>query len=307
LLTHSTNFIYDVEGARSENCILISTDDWYANTSNEIIEFDQWGGIARTFITKTLGVNIPNNSKYAGILKAGDVVMITHIAANVFCKRYFLIPIDLDSTHYTDIPMAHVIGKFNKKVSFSTFQPITNYVLTKTVKGVDESNGVLVTTEETVSVQEVVKVGPWVKDLKPGDKVLVRDNVMTPIMLNSVEYNAINYDMIVGVFKENVGVFSLDNLDRLLGTYVLMEAAQAEFANEGSMIYNPNYDIDSDKDCMSEVWTDRYRVLRSNLKCLKEDEIVFVPREALNYVTLRGIQYFVAFDTDFMLAKITKE
>lgn len=268
--------------------------------------FDQWGGVAHTYISEALSVNIPEDSKYYGSVDDGDFIMATHVAYNVFSKRYFLIPINLDGSHYTDIPMAHVIGKFeNNKISFPSFKPIMNYLVTETVKDVDNVNGVQLAIDPTLTVQKVLKVGPKVPDISEGDIILVRDNIMTSVWLDDKEYNALNYDMVVGLYKKDCKNYKLENIERLIGSYVIMEAAQAEFACESTMILNPNYDIDNDKDCMSEVWTDRYQVIYSNIDELKPNDIIFVPREALNYVTLHGTKYYVAYDKDFMLARIT--
>lgn len=305
MLIQDTQFDYHIKGARSENCILIDTDNWLVNDSNEIIEFNQWGGISRTFITRALSVNVHKNSKYEGILRDGDVVMITQVSANVYGCRYFTIPINLDSTHYTDIPMAHVIGKFDKKVSFDSFQPITNYVLSKTVEDIDVVNEILTTSDRTLTVQEVVKVGPWVKGLSVGDYVLVRDNVSTEISLDGSAYNAYNSEMVVGVFDNPLNI-DFDFLTPF-GTAAILVPEQTVYAHDGSQIFNPYYNPDEDKDGITEIDTNRFRVLKSALPELKENDIVFVPKNVLNSVTFRGKEYFSTTDTQFMLAKITGE
>ena len=175
-------------------------------------------------------------------------------------------------------------------------------------KDVDNNGKLAVATKDsTVSVQEVVKKGSNATELELGDKVLVRDNTTTSIMIEGVQYNTVNRDMIVGKFRGESNEYTVGNLEALLGTYVLMIDNQAVYALEGSNILNPDYDFDTDVDSMSEVWTDRYEVLMSNIDELKVGDLVFVPREALNYVTLRGRRYFVAYDKDFMLARITKD
>lgn len=303
-----TNFVYDIKGSRSENCVLIDTDDWVVNTSNAIIGIDDRGGVSNSFISRVLKVNIHEGSKYYGLVSEGDMIMVTHTSAKVFSQRYFTIPLDWDSNHYTDIPMAHVIGKFNDgQITFTSFELLNDYVLTTTVKDVDNNGTLAVATKDsTVSVQEVVKKGSNAVDLEVGDKVLVRDNTTTSIMIEGVQYNTVNREMIVGKFRGESNEYTIGNLEALLGTYVLMIDNQSVYALEGSNILNPDYDFDTDVDSMSEVWTDRYEVLMSNIDELKVGDLVFVPREALNYVTLRGRRYFVAYDKDFMLARITK-
>ena len=60
---HTEYFDYDVQGARSNNCILIDAKNWLANMSNDIVGINSRGGIANNFITEVLATNI-SDEKY---------------------------------------------------------------------------------------------------------------------------------------------------------------------------------------------------------------------------------------------------
>ena len=43
MFKHSKNFKYDIEGSRSENCVLTNTEQWFVNDSNMRVEFNSMG------------------------------------------------------------------------------------------------------------------------------------------------------------------------------------------------------------------------------------------------------------------------
>ena len=92
MFKHSKNFKYDIEGSRSENCVLTNTEQWFVNDSNVIVEFNSRGGVSNTFITEVLAENLSEEHK--GEIGAGDVILITAVAAKLYGARRFAIPID---------------------------------------------------------------------------------------------------------------------------------------------------------------------------------------------------------------------
>ena len=301
MFKHSKNFKYDIEGSRSENCVLINTEQWFVNDSNMIVEFNSRGGVSNTFITEVLAENLSEEHK--GEIGAGDVILITAVAAKLYGARPFSIPIDLDSTKYTDIPYQHIIGKFEGKISFSTLHLLGDFLLLKRLKNVDtREDGFCVTTEYTDSVYEVVKKASSVD--VTSKVVLVKDNVVTPIMLEGIQYYAVSFKDVVAGFDVNAGEYTVSTIGTVYNHYMIAEDCQTQFANEGSTIYKAGYDLE-EQEWLSESYNEnRFRVVLSMLDGIDANDIIYAIREAFEYCTFGGTKYFVMDNKRFILAKL---
>ena len=301
MFKHSKNFKYDIEGSRSENCVLTNTEQWFVNDSNMIVEFNSRGGVSNTFITEVLAENLSEEHK--GEIGAGDVILITAVAAKLYGARPFSIPIDLDSTKYTDIPYQHIIGKFEGKISFSTLHLLGDFLLLKRLKNVDtREDGFCVTTEYTDSVYEVVKKASSVE--VTSKVVLVKDNVVTPIMLEGIQYYAVSFKDVVAGFDVNAGEYTVSTIGTVYNHYMIAEDCQTQFANEGSTIYKAGYDLE-EQEWLSESYNEnRFRVVLSMLDGVDANDIIYAIREAFEYCTFGGTKYFVMDNKRFILAKL---
>ena len=301
MFKHSKNFKYDIEGSRSENCVLTNTEQWFVNDSNMIVEFNSRGGVSNTFITEVLAENLSEEHK--GEIGAGDVILITAVAARLYGARPFSIPIDLDSTKYTDIPYQHIIGKFEGKISFSTLHLLGDFLLLKRLKNVDtREDGFCVTTEYTDSVYEVVKKASSVD--VTSKVVLVKDNVVTPIMLEGIQYYAVSFKDVVAGFDVNAGEYTVSTIGTVYNHYMIAEDCQTQFANEGSTIYKAGYDLE-EQEWLSESYNEnRFRVVLSMLDGVDANDIIYAIREAFEYCTFGGTKYFVMDNKRFILAKL---
>ena len=301
MFKHSKNFKYDIEGSRSENCVLTNTEQWFVNDSNMIVEFNSRGGVSNTFITEVLAENLSEEHK--GEIGAGDVILITAVAAKLYGARPFSIPIDLDSTKYTDIPSQHIIGKFEGKISFSTLHLLGDFLLLKRLKNVDtREDGFCVTTEYTDSVYEVVKKASSVE--VTSKVVLVKDNVVTPIMLEGIQYYAVSFKDVVAGFDVNAGEYTVSTIGTVYNHYMIAEDCQTQFANEGSTIYKAGYDLE-EQEWLSESYNEnRFRVVLSMLDGIDDNDIIYAIREAFEYCTFGGTKYFVMDNKRFILAKL---
>ena len=301
MFKHSKDFKYDIEGSRSENCVLTNTEQWFVNDSNMIVEFNSRGGVSNTFITEVLAENLSEEHK--GEIGAGDVILITAVAAKLYGARPFSIPIDLDSTKYTDIPYQHIIGKFEKKISFSTLHLLGDFLLLKRLKNVDtREDGFCVTTEYTDSVYEVVKKASSVD--VTSKVVLVKDNVVTPIMLEGIQYYAVSFKDVVAGFDVNAGEYTVSTIGTVYNHYMIAEDCQTQFANEGSTIYKAGYDLE-EQEWLSESYNEnRFRVVLSMLDGIDANDIIYAIREAFEYCTFGGTKYFVMDNKRFILAKL---
>lgn len=310
MFKHSKVFDYNIKGARSENCVLINSDNWVANNSNAIIGVDSRGGMANTCITEVLATNYSEDLvNRETVPVAGDTVWLTGVATRLYCPRSFKIPIGLDSTRYTDIPFAHIIGIFRHNlVSIATLHLLGNYVLLQRLKDVDKKDGLQITTNHTDSIYKVDKIGPNSAFTISGiSYVLVRDNVTTPIMLDGEMYYAVSYkDILAGWADIRETEFSIDTVTHVFNNYIIMADEQNEFARDGGNIYKPNYDVDLDNEYLTELYDEsRFKVIKSGNSDFPENTVVHAIREALEYCTLHGTTYYTTNTKRFIMCKIT--
>lgn len=302
MFKHSNYFDFKIKGSRSENCILIDVDNWVVNTSNMIVGVNSRGGIANSYITEVLATNIGDSNVHAEDVKAGDFVLLTSVATRMYCSRTFQLPIDFDSTKYTEIPLAHIIGVFGSKnnLSLTSLKILNSYIILDRVSGVDKVNNLVVSTEGTKSVYKVLRC-PENNKVKEGDTVLVRDNSTTELMLNGKEYSFTTLDMVIGKFDGDIAIKNLTPLNN----FIVMTDYQSGMAEGSNIILNPEYDVTTDVDQYSEVYKeDQFKVLKSDCDNVFEEDVVRIIREATDYCTFRGIKYFVVSGSKFIEAKI---
>lgn len=302
MFKHSKNFNYKVKGSRSENCVLIDTNQWYVNDSNVIVEFNARGGVSNTLITEALAENLTD---YSGEVKSGEMILITSVSAKLYGARPFSIPIDLDSTKYTDIPYKHIIGKFEgNKINFNSLHLLGDYLLLERLKGVDNSKDMFcVTTDYTDSVYKVAK-----RSSKSGidaDIVLCKDNVATPIMLEGIQYYAISGKDVVAGFDVNAGEYTVDTISTVYNHYLITEQCDSQYAGEGDTIFKPVSHVEEDEWLSESYDENRYKVVKSDLEGFSKDDILYIIRESLEYCTFRGTKYYITNNKRFILAKLS--
>ena len=239
------------------------------NDSNMIVEFDSRGGVSNTFITEVLAENLTRNK---GEIGAGDVIMITSVAARLYGARPFSIPIDLDTTKYPDIPYSHIIGKFEGKISFTSLHLLGDFLLLKRLEDVDTmEDGFCVTTNHTDSVYEVVKKADSVKC---DNFVLVKDRVATPIMLEGIQYYAVSFKDVVAGFDVNAGGYTVDDITTVYNHYLIAEDYQTEYATENGTVLKSSYVGLEEAEYLCEAYNEyRFRVVRSGQEEFEEGEI----------------------------------
>ena len=305
---HEEYFDYKVQGARSNNCILIDAHNWIANTSNDIVGVNSRGGIANNFITEVLDTNI-EDEKYADTVNTGDYVMLTSVASRLYTSHTFSIPIDRDNTQYTDIPISHVVGKFmHNNISLPTFQLLANYVRLKVLEDVDTNkDGFIKTSNPTKTICQVLQCGPQVTDLAINDIVLIRDNIATNTMLDGKEFSIVSEDMIIGIFKSNDFCKPLQENLTLRHNNILMEEYQPDKALGCNKIILPQYDAAEDEGLSAIYSEETYKALLSNVADIKEGDLVYMDRAATSYITCLGIRYYVTSGSDFIRATVRGE
>lgn len=305
---HEEYFEYNVQGARSNNCILINANNWLANMSNDIVGINSRGGIANNYITEVLATNISNET-YKDTVEKGDIVMLTRAASRMYTSHTFNIPVKMDTTSYTDIPISLVVGKFtNRQISLSSFKLLANYVMLEVLKDVDTNNeGFVTSTNQTKTICKVLQAGPLVEDLQENDIVLTRDNVATETMMDGKQFAIVSEDMIVGKFNKSPFAGPLRDVLTLRHKYILMDEYQPEMTSEGSLLALPQYDASQDEGLSAIYSETTYKVILSNVPDILPDDLLYIDRAATNYVTIRGIRYYVALSSEYVIATVRGE
>jgi co-chaperonin GroES (HSP10) len=254
-----------------------------------------------------LDTNI-EDEKYVGTVEAGDYVMLTSVASRLYTSHTFTIPIDMDSTRYTDIPISHVVGKFmHRDISLPTFRMLGNYVRLKILKNVDANeHGFIRTDKPTKTIGQVMEVGPLAESagVYINDIVLIRDNVATNTMLDSKEFAIVSEDAIVGVFTERSFYKPIQDIIKLRHNFILMDEYQPDKVLGSSTLVLPQYDAAEDEG-MSAIYSEEtYTVLASNTKDILPKDLVYISRAATDYITILGKRYYLAQNSDFIRATV---
>lgn len=305
---HTEYFDYDVHGARSNNCILIDAKNWLANMSNDIVGVNSRGGIANNFITEVLATNITDES-YIGTVEAGDIVMMTRAASRMYTTHTFSVPVKMDCTSYTDIPISHIVGKFeNRDISLPSFKVLGKYVMLEVLEDIDKNDeGFIQSTNKTTTICKVIQTGDLVNDLAKDDVVLIRDNISTNTMLGGKQFSIVSEDMIIGIFKEKAFNKPLRDVLTLRHNFILMDEYQPEMTSQGSLLALPQYDASQDEGLSAVYSETTYKVILSNEPDILPDDLIYIDRAATSYITVKGIRYYVALNTDYIIATVRGE
>ena len=307
MFKHADYFDYNIEGARSNNCILIDTKNWIANSSNEIVGYNTRGGILTNYITEVLATNIREDNSCYGLIGVGDIVLLTATATRVYNSHTFNIPVGYDDIKYTDIPTTHVIGKFaDKKISLPTLKLFNDFVLLQQED--IGTNSTISLVEKNRTVYKVIRTSDKVESVTEGDVVLVGDNVTTPITLSGIEYYVISESLIIALLNMSVEDKRelTAELIRPLKDYTVYKDYQSEKVYGTTLIAKPEYDETKDEFTSALYTEDFYEVIESDLDILKEHDIVMVSRAATNYVTYNGIRYYTTRGKQFLEARIRR-
>lgn len=296
----------DFKVPRLKDCILIDTKEWVQN-ANSIIESRKMSGrTIPTYISKVQELDA-ERGVFKNVLNKGDTVLLTRVASEIAQYRTFAI--EGNDKRYFSVPITQAIGVFkDKEMSLQSFQMLFDKILIKRIKE-EELDGIAISESNTM-VGEVVKTG-WCRfdknwntlpmKTKVGDKVLIRDNVTTEVVLSGETYYATEEAMVVGIFKG--GDLNLNSLwvinDNVIFLPYIMEHLY------GSVLITPllNYE---DEDTTDIYNRNLFKVVASDsaLTKVKKDDIILVDRNVTNYVYLNSKKYFILSGIDCIEAKI---
>ena len=296
----------DFKVPRTKDCVVIDTKKWLQNASCPITVHRMSGRDIPTYISKVVSVNV-DKPYFKGLINDGDTVLLTRVASEV--AQYRTYGIEADDSRYYNTPIMQVIGIFeDNEISFSSLNLILDKVL---VKKVDSSKlGKLELPESNTMIGEVVKVG-WCKfdrkwNKQPlrvcvGDKVLIRDNVTTEIMLDGEKYYATEEAMVVGIFKDEQ--YDLDSMEIISESVIMEPYIPTKALN--STLYTPLLNFE-DEDVTDIYNRDLFKILAvdKSLTNLKKGDIILLDRNITNYVYLYTDKYFILSGMDYINAKI---
>lgn len=296
----------DFKVKRAEDCAIIDTKKWVADISTGITIHRLSGRDIPTGIAHVIST-YPVKKGLKNLVQDGDLVLVSKVASDISQYRKFAV--DRDDNRYFHLPLMQILGIFEGGiVSYDSLQMLTDKILIKKLE--PKYEGLLRANDGTM-FGEVVKVGTnrfnkkWEKEpltVKVGDKIIVRDNISTEIMLDGNYYFAVEEPMVVGIF-ENYENLTLENLT-LINNNILMQPYIPETIDNSS-IMTPflNYEeLD-----YTEIYNrDLFKVLKTDKRLDKIDknDILLVDRNLTNYACLSSEKYFIISGLDFISAKV---
>ena len=237
----------DFKVPRSKDCVVIDTKNWLQNSSCPLTVHRMSGRDIPTYLTKAISVHA-EKQYFKGLINEGDTLFVTRVASEV--AQYKTFGIELDDSRYYNLPIMQVIGVFeNGEISYPALKVILDKVLVKKVNA--EQVGKLELPDSNTMIGEVVKVGwcrfdkDWNKHelrVNVGDKVLIRDNVTTEILLDGEKYYATEEAMVVGIFKSDD--YTLDNME-IISSSIIMDSYIPDKAMN-STLYTPSLNFEDE-------------------------------------------------------------
>ena len=296
----------DFNVPRSKDCITIDTKDWRPNNTSGLEIRRLSGKTVPTYVAQIINVNI-QNQKLKGLMK-NDLVLISRVASEVAEFRTFAI--ERDDKRFYNVPVMQVLGYF--KYGIPDFKGLTMLFDKILIKKIDNPlNGSLMLKDDNTLIGEVVKVGTCRFDdswnmqelqVKVGDKVIIRDNVSTEIILDGKPYYATEEAMVVGVLPE--GAKSLDEI-KLINKSIICEPYLPEKVLDSKLLITPVLDYE-DEDLTDIYNRNLFKVLTSdaNLTNIEKNDILLIDRNMTNYVYFNGTKYFITQGLEYVEGKV---
>lgn len=300
------NLDYNIE--RTENCVLVDIKDWLTSNDNILRRYNISGKDHVTYITRALAENIDKSRFNEDSVKVGDTLALSRIVSDV--AKYRAHSLFGQDKRYYDVPIMQVLGKFiDGCVTLDSFTPIYDKVLLEKVN--PEYSKLLVSPNDNTTVCRVLKTGSckfrenWEKEnlvVKPGDTVLVIDNVTTELELNGKIYYVTPEENIVAIFKDN------ENLTLDEATFINESILMQQYTNyselNSSLLESPfinfeelDYSDTFNKDLLE------IKFLDNSLTKLKKSDIILLNRDLTNYVIFNRERYYITKGMTYVYGK----
>ena len=297
----------DFKVPKNKDKIIIDTNDWIRNsTGNTLNIYRISGKDLPTYITKVVDVNI-QTKELKNSVKKGDTVVLTRVASEI--SEYYVSSLSkYDKGKYCSIPVMQVLGVFEgDTISYNSLRMLFDKILIKKISQEAE----ILLSENNAMVGEVVRIGTnkfskdWKAEslsVKVGDKVLIRDNVVTELRLDGDIYYAVEEGMIAAILNHD----TLEESE-IISNSVIMEPYLSETIGS-SVLITPSLNYE-DEDITSIYNRDLFKVVAvdKNLIKLKKGDIILVDRNVTNYVYFREHKYFILSSLDFVEGKVRRE
>jgi len=295
---------YSVE--RNENNVVVDASKWIKNSSNLVHTYRMSGRDKVTNIIEVVDTYITEDyfSEAKEVLTKGRCILLSKLASNILS--------DLKNQKNRNIfptPVMQVIGYFKEnKISLDSLELLYNKVL---FEKIEVNHGLLYTQDYKTVVGKVVKCGThkfnkkWEKEdlrVKKDDIILVKDNVVTPIMFDGKEYLAVEEENIVGIF--NSEKYSLDNIS-FINNYIIMQESKEDIKLKDTLLQLRLEDYDM-IDCGDFYNNNIFRVIYcdNNLTKVRANDRIVVDNNITNYMYFNNIKYHVINDENSIEARI---
>ena len=285
---------YNFNVMRLKNKIQIDIDDWVQPESN-LLQFYKMNG--KSYVTYM--TQIKNLGEGVHGLVRGDYVLISKVACDIATSPTS--PYKFEGKRYYNIPCSQIIGKFKRNVlKLSNLELFKGYIIYKKVER--EGNSFLNIPDVNATIGVILKVSNE-SSLKEGEVVMLRDNVSTPMRLESSEYFAAEERAIVGVFKDSESL-SFSNLD-IMNKNILMKPYISKNLLNSSILETPSITYE-DLDYSDVFNRDLFKVcyIDKSLEDIKENEILILNRDYTNYVYFNNEKYFIIDGKKWISGKI---
>lgn len=283
---------YDFNTSRLKGKVQISINNWVSPEEN-LLEIRKITGKSYvTYITKALVVG----DEVQGI-NQNDYMLLSKVACDIATTP--TVAYEFEGEKYFNVPSEQILGVFNNnKVTLSELTLQNKNVLFKRVNKKQSSS--LVIEETNTMLGEVIKVAKGSK-LKVGDKIVVRDNVSTPIRFGELELFVTEEKFIVGIANKGESIEDIT----ILNGYILMKSYIPSHVLNSSILETPviNYeDLDysdiNNRNLFKVMYVDK------TLKGIKEGDILLLSRDYTNYMYYENERYFVINEEKWISGKI---
>jgi co-chaperonin GroES (HSP10) len=283
---------YDFNTSRLKGKVQISINNWVSPEEN-LLEIRKITGKSYvTYITKALAVG----DEVQGI-NQNDYILLSKVACDIATTP--TVAYEFEGEKYFNVPSEQILGVFNNnKVTLSELTLQNKNVLFKRVNKKQSSS--LLIEETNTMLGEVIKVAEGSK-LKVGDKIVVRDNVSTPIRFGELEFFITEEKFIVGVINKGGSIEDM----AILNGYILMTPYISSHVLNSSILETPviNYeDLDysdiNNRNLFKVMYVDK------TLKGIKEGDILLLSRDYTNYMYYENERYFVINEEKWISGKI---
>lgn len=283
---------YDFNTSRLKGKVQISINNWVFPEDNLLEIRKITGNSYVTYITRALAVG----DEVQGI-NQNDYMLLSKVACDIATTP--TVAYDFEGERYFNVPSEQILGVFNNnKVTLSELTLQNKNVLFKRVSKKQSSS--LFIEETSTMLGEVVKVTESSK-LKVGDKIVVRDNVSTPIRFGELEFFITEEKFIVGVINKGESIEDIT----ILNGYILMKPYIPSHVLNSSILETPviNYE-DLDYSDIDNRNLFRVMYVDKTLKGTKKGDILLLSRDYTNYMYYENEKYFVINEEKWISGKI---